>query len=338
MAIGIQQSTMSAQEYWDDLLRMHPRWHAFFSLVGAALAFFIQGHFVIVIGRWAVMTGGRIAETAMLLSVLWITAARVAPEFTIYMPFQGQLTSACIIALSLLPEIILFHAIIICYDHWREALRKDYQVQKFHLVFAILYTIPTGLFIGMTVWTLILTANTGTVIPANGLLLSARYLAGWFYSLVEMIYPLIARRYNMAVTRPALLIDEKPSEENEQLVMLIKDLQQQVSQLQNAQLVMHESDTPPADSVTDFLNSEEIPELTVSPKITQPLSYQEVDTGEIEKVNKKVSTSRPRNASTKSAKVINLLKRNPNLKNAEVAKRVNVSAAYVSQIRSQMSM
>jgi hypothetical protein len=333
MATVVQQPT--TRELWNDYLAVHPKTRMLISALGDLINFIIQGHFVIVIGRWAVMTGGRIAETAMLLSVLWITADRVAPEFVIYVPLHNQITATCIIALSLLPEIILFHAIILCFDHWKEALwNGENKVNGFHFVFALLYTIPTLMFIGMTVWTLVLTATTGTVITADGLLLSARYLAGWFYSLVEMIYPLIARRYNMTVTPSALLVDEKSAQEIEQLTQRIEQLQEQILQLQQVPVEQSEKEAEEGAEV----NTEPEPELTLSPKITQPLSYQEIDTGEVETVNKKVTVSRPRKAPSKSAKVINLLKRNPNLKNTEVAKKVNVSAAYVSQIRSQLSL
>lgn len=137
-----------------------------------------------------------------------------------------------------------------------------------------------------------------------------------------------------AWTRTVVLFDKPQNLQVPDVKSEEESLQQEA---ENYPEIITEDETMENDSVSDFLNSEEVQELTVSPKVTQPLNKQEVDTGEIKTVNKRVTTSRTRRVPTKSERVMKLLKQKPDLKNVEIAKKVNASVAYVSQIRSQMS-
>src|SRR5690242_1269914 len=113
MSTTMQQQQLSP---WEELMQRYPQARAILSTLGAVLGYFIHGHIVVALGRWVVLTSGRIAETAMLFATLWVTAASVAPTLTAKLgTLADTFSSASMMALTLLPEIILFSAIVTCY-------------------------------------------------------------------------------------------------------------------------------------------------------------------------------------------------------------------------------
>ncbi len=205
-ALSQQQSEIeekgAARAFWDGLMQKHPNIHGFLSIIGSLFGFFANGHFIVAFGHWIVRTAGRIAETALLLATLWVTAANVAPDLV------GKLGAASVsnfnalslIAFSLLPEIIVFGAIITTYEHWARFFR-DSRAANPAWVWASLYTIPTGSFVVMTVLTIVsFVTHDGTATHATGAALAARCLAGWFYSLVELIFAAIGKRTGQTIT------------------------------------------------------------------------------------------------------------------------------------------
>src|SRR2546421_8787661 len=118
---AIQQQHTSTEEksparlMWDRWIEKHPTIHGILNVIGSLFGFFFNGHFIVAIGHWLVVTAGRIAETALLLATLWVTAANVAPDLVAKLGAGNAtaLSSLSLIAFSLLPEIIVFSAIII---------------------------------------------------------------------------------------------------------------------------------------------------------------------------------------------------------------------------------
>ena len=147
-----------------------------------------EGHIIVDLGRWIVLYCGRVSETAMLLATLWVTATYVTPELTGKLGDTALgLSSLSMIAFSLLPEVILFSAIIKTLKHWQAVIQHRKSVSSWS--WAILYTLPTVTFFGMTVFTISLFVSTsGHIQVATGNALVFRCLAGWFYSLVGLIH------------------------------------------------------------------------------------------------------------------------------------------------------
>jgi hypothetical protein len=156
-------------------------WRGFRWLCG----YILHGHIIVDLGHWVVVTAGHIAETAMLFATLWVTATNVAPKLTNPLPIAPTLSSISLMVFSLLPEIILFSAIITSYQYWYAAIR---QKNPQGWMWAVLFTLPTLIFFVMTVVTISSFAGTGgDVQQATGGALVVRCLAGWFYALISLI-------------------------------------------------------------------------------------------------------------------------------------------------------
>ena len=187
----------------DGFKEKHPNIYGFFQLVGAFIGFFLNGHFIVAFGHWTIRTAGRVAETALLLATLWITAANVAPDLVgkLGPDTVKNISSLSLIAFSLLPEIIVFSAIITTYEHWARFLRDRRRANP-AWVWASLYSIPTTTFVLMTVITIIgfVGSDASTAAHASGAALVIRCLSGWFYSLVELIYAAIGKNYRQTIT------------------------------------------------------------------------------------------------------------------------------------------
>ncbi len=201
-AISSQQDLFDADKsaaraLWERQARKHPGVAGFIGTINACLHFFIDGHAIVALGHWLVVTAGRIAETALLLATLWVTAANVAPDLVtgaLGSPMVQMISGLALIAFSLLPEIIVFSAIVTSFQHWQKFFR-DRRAANAEWLWGILYTLPTGMFIALTVITISsFVTSEGAVAHATGVALVARCLSGWFYSLVELVAASLGRR------------------------------------------------------------------------------------------------------------------------------------------------
>jgi len=193
-----------ARQFWDEQMEKHPKFHGTLSITGEVAGFFLNGHAIVKAGHWVIVTSGRIAETALLFATLWITAANIAPNFTTVIVGGANSVSTidalALMAFSLLPEVIVFSAIIITYEHWQRFFR-DQRASNPAWAWGTLYTLPTGTFIGMTIYTLCsFVSNHGAIAQITGLAIVIRCLAGWFYALIELVYITLGRRTGYTIT------------------------------------------------------------------------------------------------------------------------------------------
>jgi hypothetical protein len=165
----------------------HPRLFALCSLAGDAWRFVFSGYIVLSLSRWFIVTCGRLAESVLLLCCLWITSQSVAPEL-----FQGlgtnriaTITSITLLLLALLPEVVLFSAIIITLERLRSALARR-SIESW--VWAVLFLLPTLAFFGMTLYTLVTLALTDHIIHQEHWAVVTRCVSAWLYALIGMIY------------------------------------------------------------------------------------------------------------------------------------------------------
>lgn len=162
------------------------------------LHFILSGQVIVSFVRWLVTTGGNVAESAFLLATLWVTINNVAHLIVTWiLPASviQVLNQISVIAFSVLPELIIFAAIKITFDHWRLFFRSK---EKMSLAWAIAYTPFTICFAVMTVLVLssfVSVQATADVSPqATGAMLVIRCLAGWGYGVIQMLFASIGRQ------------------------------------------------------------------------------------------------------------------------------------------------
>ncbi|MGH2506051.1 MAG: hypothetical protein ACRDHZ_01305 [Ktedonobacteraceae bacterium] len=152
--------------------------------------FFFQ--WVVDLARWLVTTGGNIAESAFLLATVYVTINTVAHQLVLWvMPASVIVTvnQISVIAFSVLPELIIFAAIKVTFDHGKMALLTK-RIDSW--VWAVLYFVPTAVFLVLTVVTIssfVSVEATNVNAPqATGLMLVIRCLAGWSYGMLQMLW------------------------------------------------------------------------------------------------------------------------------------------------------
>jgi hypothetical protein len=207
--IGKRLNTMittanPATSFWNGQMAKYPALAGWLALARQTVGFFTGGQFIVAFGHWLVTFCGRIAETAMLLSVLWITSVFIAPSFVLWLLQQvgGDLDTLnvvsdfAIMALALLPEVIVFNALVTCIRFWFLAFStKGKRLQ--YGAWAALHTMPTLAFLGMTIWTMwtfihghahLDQAAIDLIENARSQGLTIRVFAGWFFCLTSVVY------------------------------------------------------------------------------------------------------------------------------------------------------
>lgn len=177
-------------DFWQEQAQKHPNVYGILSTLGAVISFFINGHAIVVLGRWVIRVSGYIAETALLFAVLWITGTSIAPnlvELIITAKVMQYLVSLALVVLALIPEIILANAIVNAVRHWLTVIRNRRSVSAW--IWAVAFTVPTVLFFILTAITLnTLGANGGNIVQASTQSVNLRIDAGWIYGLLELTY------------------------------------------------------------------------------------------------------------------------------------------------------
>jgi hypothetical protein len=158
--------------------------------VQKAWTFIFNGHFMVSFVRWMTLTGGNIAESMFLLATLWVTINAVAHPLLLHILPTATIEVAnylAITAFSIVPELIIIPLIITCYSHWSLVVRRK---SKPAWLWAVLYTVPALIFLGVTVMTIAsFVSAKGTVdIQLDGNQLVIRCLSGWWYSTVNMLF------------------------------------------------------------------------------------------------------------------------------------------------------
>ncbi len=154
---------------------------------------------VIDLVRWMVTTGGNIAESAFLLATVYVTTNTVAHLLVTWiLPAQmiATLNQVSTMAFSVLPELIIASAMKTTFDHWKLVWRSPRRVDAW--IWASSYTIPTLVFLIMTVLTISTFVNfeavNATPPQATGPMLVIRCLAGWSYGMVQILFVSIGKQ------------------------------------------------------------------------------------------------------------------------------------------------
>lgn len=235
-------------------LERHPRINTFLNAVSDSFHYVFTGGWVVDLVRWMIDTGGNIAESAFILATVYVTLNTVAHLLVSWLLPDRAITTLnqiSIIAFSVLPELIVVSALAVCFDHWRMV----YTTRRLDAwVWAILYSLPTVVFLGMTVFTITSfvsfeVANTTTVhhmvngklitelvqagsYTATGPMLVTRCLAGWSYGTIRMIFAKLGKPgYTSMITdlkTEGVALGDKLKERDD----LVTDLQTQVATMQ----------------------------------------------------------------------------------------------------------
>lgn len=189
--------TSAARAFWDKTMEAHPRFAGVLAIIGAVLEFFIGGHFIVAIAHKIIIVSGRVAESVLLGAALWITAINIANSYITQLVGGGNVSTWnawALLAFSLLPEVIVFAAIVTTFEHWLRFAR-DRRWANPAWVWGLLYLIPTATFIGMTLYTIgSFVSRSGVADQITGGAIVVRCFAGWFYCLVEIVYLSLGRK------------------------------------------------------------------------------------------------------------------------------------------------
>lgn len=182
--------SLPASSSW---LEKHPRIAGALRASASLLRYIVTGAWIVDLVRWLVDTGGNIAESAFVLATVYVTINTVAHLLVSWLLPDSLITSLnqiSVIAFSVLPELIVVAAMVITFDHWKMVVNT----RRFDAwVWAIAYTLPTLVFLGMTIYTITSfvsfeAANSTTSPQATGAILVIRCLAGWSYGIAQMLW------------------------------------------------------------------------------------------------------------------------------------------------------
>jgi len=177
-------------DFWQMQAQMHPNIYGILRTFGMVASFFLNGHFIVVAGRWVIRVGGYISETSLLFAVLWITGTSIAPDLIKLFMSETMMQRVlwfALIVLAIIPEIILANAIVNAISHWIKVAQHPRSVVAW--IWAILFTVPTVLFFILTAITLnTLGAHHGNLVAVSTDTLNWRIDAGWIYGLLELTY------------------------------------------------------------------------------------------------------------------------------------------------------
>jgi hypothetical protein len=179
-------------------LEKHPRIAGALSAGASLLKYIVTGGWIVDLVRWLVDTGGNVAESAFVLATVYVTVNTVAHLLVSWLLPDGVIASLnqmSIIAFSVLPELIVVAALAVTFDHWK-MVWSTRRVDSW--VWAIAYTLPTLVFLGMTIYTITsfvtfeVAHNTSP--QATGSILVIRCLAGWSYGMIQMLWVKLGKK------------------------------------------------------------------------------------------------------------------------------------------------
>lgn len=172
-------------------LEGHPRTQKAVQSAQALYRYLVSFQWVVDIVRWMITTGGNIAESAFLLATVYVTINVVAHKLVAWaLPVNviSTLNQISVIAFSVLPELIVASAIAVTFDHYKFA----WGTKKWYAwIWGGLYTIPTVIFIYMTVVTITSFVSLEAInvdYQATGAMLVTRCLAGWGYGMLQTLF------------------------------------------------------------------------------------------------------------------------------------------------------
>jgi hypothetical protein len=205
------QEESAARRFWREKMQAHPNVAGTLAIAGEVAGYFLNGHFIVALARWVIRVSGYVAESALLFAVLWISATSVAPgfiEFFMSKDLMQALVWLALIVLALVPEVILANAIVNALRHWQKVTLNRRNLVAW--AWALLFTIPTVLFLFLTAYTLNnLVQSGGTFVQASTGIVGLRCFAGWTYGLLELVYAGVGRK--MVNQAPLVLAPAQPA-------------------------------------------------------------------------------------------------------------------------------
>jgi hypothetical protein len=180
-------------------LEKHPRIAGALNGGASLLRYIVTGAWIVDLVRWLVDTGGNVAESAFVIATVYVTINTVAHMLVSWLLPDSVITSLnqlSVIAFSVLPELIVVAAMVITFDHWKMVINT----RRFDAwVWAIVYTLPTLVFLGMTIYTITSfvsfeAAHSNASPQATGSILVIRCLAGWSYGIVQMMWVKLGKK------------------------------------------------------------------------------------------------------------------------------------------------
>lgn len=154
---------------------------------------FVDGKIFSYLVNRAIMTSGRIAQSALTVSTIWISVHWSIYNYlsTIINSFVlTSLDNIAIASMTAFPEVITFIAIVTVVKYAILSLqnKKQEKLNKIQLTWAILYAIPTISFLVMTAMTYWHTAfDASDHSQMNALLMFIRLCSSYWYSTVAIV-------------------------------------------------------------------------------------------------------------------------------------------------------
>lgn len=206
----------AARQFWEDQMAKHPQLHGALSIAASVGGYVFNGHIVLGAAKWAITVGGRIATSILFFAALWVAGRSTEPvslaHLLTFLPLlrlsAPQVDHAAILSFTLLPEILLLGAGLTTIEQWVGVKRQG----GLYWVWALIYSLLTAVFLGITIYTFIsflVNGSASVVISASGKADGAtliRALTGWSYALLELLHAGVGARYSIATaeTTPAV--------------------------------------------------------------------------------------------------------------------------------------
>jgi len=183
---------MVSSESSTSWMEKHPHIGAILHGSGWLFHYLFTGKWIVDLVRWLIETGGNVAESAFLLATVYVTINTVAHVLVTWLlPATLIVTfnQVSVIAFSVLPELIIFAAIKVTFDHFKMAL----STRRFDAwAWALAYVLPTSVFLFLTILTISsfvsVEASSVNAPQATGPMLVTRCLAGWSYGMLQILF------------------------------------------------------------------------------------------------------------------------------------------------------
>jgi hypothetical protein len=203
-----QTGKSAARQFWDDQTDKHPKVHGVLSILASVFGYIFNGHIVLGAAKWGITVGGRIATSILFFAALWVAGRSTEPaslaHLLNYLPLirlsAPQVDHIAILSFTLLPEVLLLGAGLTTIEQWVGVKRQG----GLYWVWALIYSLLTALFLGITIYTFIsflVNGSASVAINASGKADGAtliRALTGWSYALLELLHAGVGARYGSA--------------------------------------------------------------------------------------------------------------------------------------------
>lgn len=153
---------------------------------------FLRLNWINVLVLEAIMAAGNVSKSIFILGTLWVTSLAVAYPLLSWLLGAnsiGTINQLCLLCFSWLPELILPNAIVHVFYLWYKFIVAR---KAFDIAWAIAYTLPTILFVFITVTTIYAFISQKDIsqvvsVRLDGVQLAVRVFTGWVYGMLTMV-------------------------------------------------------------------------------------------------------------------------------------------------------